>query len=620
MLLLFVYPVSTCSTMSLDTFNRDQLFMAPQVNDTILVEIGWEVCNQVGGIYTVLRSKAVEMVQRWGDNYCLLGPLNKDEAQIEFAEEEADDEIGAAVAKLREAGIDVRHGRWLVSGKPRAVLLNLDSLNGSMVKLRKKYGNRLNLTLPKNDELLDDVIAFCEGNRLFLEALAQESSKKRVLAHFHEWMSAASVPLLKSSEWSGRTVFTTHATILGRYLAMHDPDFYANLKSIDVTQAAERFGIEAQHGIETLAAKHADVFSTVSAITGKECTHLLGRRADVLLPNGLNVKRFLVLHEFQTRHTQMKERIHDFTMGYFFPSYSFELDQTLYFFSSGRFEPRNKGMDITLAALKQLNEGLVEAKSRKTVVFLLITRQPTNNLSKGSLHYATMFREFRVIARNVTEEIRKHLIEELAAGRQPDLNSMIPEYWRLRIKRAQHAWKRDWLPPVVTHDMVDDAGDPVLNKIREVELFNNAHDKVKIVYHPDFVNSASPLFGLDYDELIRGCHLGIFPSSYEPWGYTPLETLASGIPAVSSDLAGFGAFAAEMRENHELAGLYLVKRRDRSDEQAIDQLTRIMMNFCEQDRRRRIAQRNRAEAFSQHFDWNRLIHHYDEAHTRAMSD
>jgi len=228
-----------------------------------------------------------------------------------------------------------------------------------------------------------------------------------------------------------------------------------------------------------------------------------------------------------------------------------------------------------------------------------------------------MLREFKVIARSVTEEIRKHLIEELAAGRTPDLNAMIPEYWRLRIRRAQHAWKRDWLPAVVTHDLQDDVNDPVLGKIREIELFNNADDPVKVVYHPDFVNSTSPLFGMDYDELIRGCHLGVFPSSYEPWGYTPMETLAMGVPAVSSDLAGFGTYASDLRENHEKAGLYLVHRRGRSDEAAAEQLANIMMRFCEQNQRRRIAQRNRAEAFAQYFDWGHLISHYHRAHVMA---
>jgi len=166
---------------------------------------------------------------------------------------------------------------------------------------------------------------------------------------------------------------------------------------------------------------------------------------------------------------------------------------------------------------------------------------------------------------------------------------------------------------------MDDHNDQVLVKLREVELFNNAHDKVKVVYHPDFVNSTSPLFGMDYDELVRGCHLGVFPSFYEPWGYTPLESLAMGIPAVSSDLAGFGAYAKAFRPHHERAGLFVVERKGKTPEESADQLADFMLKFCEQNRRQRIAQRNRSEAFAQHFDWGQLIHHYQEAHQRALA-
>lgn len=275
-------------------------------------------------------------------------------------------------------------------------------------------------------------------------------------------------------------------------------------------------------------------------------------------------------------------------------------------------------MDLTLDALSSLNNRLVESGSKKTVIFLLITRAPVRNLAVHSLEYATMFREFKVIAREVTDEVRKHLIEQLASGEKFHLNDLVPEYWKLRIRRAQHVWNRDWLPPIVTHDMVDDANDEVLQKLRELELFNNAHDKVKVVYHPEFVRSSSPLFGMEYEELIRGCHLGVFPSAYEPWGYTPLETLALGIPAISSDLAGFGAYAAEFRRLHQRAGLYVVNRKGRPYEESVDQLADMMFQFCQQDRRQRIAQRNRAESFAQHFDWAQLIHHYHDAHLMAL--
>ncbi|MDA0378776.1 MAG: glycosyltransferase, partial [Bacteroidetes bacterium] len=500
----------------------------------------------------------------------------------------------------------------------RAVLIGLDALRAHIPEQTERLAEKLEVEIPEEDTLVADVVAFSIGVEWFLSALESVRPEHTVLSHFHEWMAAVALPLMRADGWKGKTIFTTHATLIGRYMAMNEDRFYSRLAEFDADKEAEHYGILAQHLLEKAAAHACDVFTTVSGITGQECRYLLGRRPDEYVPNGLNVKRYLALHELHQLHAEYRSQLHEFTMGYFFPSYSFDLEQTLYFFTSGRFEFRNKGMDLTLEALSALNRRLQESGSRKTVIFLLITNAPVRNLAVHSLEYATMFREFKVIAREVTDEVRKHLIEQLASGGKFDLNELVPEYWQLRIRRAQYAWKRDWLPPIVTHDVVDDAQDPVLNKIRELELFNNAHDKVKVVYHPEFVRSTSPLFGMDYEEMIRGCHLGVFPSAYEPWGYTPLETLAMGIPAISSDLAGFGAYAAEYRRLHQRAGLYVVNRRGKPREESVAQLADMMFQFSQQDRRQRIAQRNRAENFAQHFDWSQLIHHYHDAHLLAL--
>lgn len=583
-----------------------------------LVEIGWEVCNQLGGIYTVLRSKAPEMVEEWGDRYALLGPLNRSQAAIEFEEEAIGDAYDQAADVLRKEGFEVQTGRWQVSGRPRAVLIGLDALRAHIPAQTERLAEKLEVEIPEEDALVADVVAFSVGVEWFLSALETAAGPANVVAHYHEWMAAVALPLMREDGWKGKAVFTTHATLIGRYMAMNEKRFYSRLAEFDADKEAKHYGILAQHLLEKAAAKSCDVFTTVSGITGQECRYLLGRTPDIYVPNGLNVKRFLALHELQQMHAEFREQLHEFTMGYFFPSYTFDLEQTLYFFTSGRYEFRNKGMDMTLEALSVLNKRLQESGSRKTVIFLLITKAPVRNLAVHSLEYATMFREFKVIAREVTDEVRKNLIERLASGEKLDLNDLVPEYWKLRIRRAQHVWRRDWLPPIVTHDMVDDVHDEVLEKLRELELFNNEHDKVKVVYHPEFVRSTSPLFGMEYEELIRGCHLGVFPSAYEPWGYTPLETLALGIPAISSDLAGFGAYAAEFRRLHQRAGLYVVNRKGRPFEESVEQLADMMYQFCQQDRRQRIAQRNRAESFAQHFDWAQLIHHYHEAHLMAL--
>jgi glycogen(starch) synthase len=171
---------------------------------------------------------------------------------------------------------------------------------------------------------------------------------------------------------------------------------------------------------------------------------------------------------------------------------------------------------------------------------------------------------------------------------------------------------------VVTHNLIDDHKDEVLNFLRTANLVNNQHDKVKIVYHPDFVNISNPLFKMDYSQFVRGCHLGIFPSYYEPWGYTPLESLASGIPSVTSDLSGFGDYIMHNFPDNEKAGLFIVERRNKDFNQAASQLADILFRFVQLDRRARISLRNNCEAASPHFDWNNLGKFYDQAYEQAL--
>ena len=188
----------------------------------------------------------------------------------------------------------------------------------------------------------------------------------------------------------------------------------------------------------------------------------------------------------------------------------------------------------------------------------------------------------------------------------------------VRLKRGMHAWRTHKQPSIVTHDLWNDSTDPVLSQLRACQLFNARHDAVKIVFHPDFVSATSPLLGLDYDQFVRGTHMGVFPSYYEPWGYTPAECLASGVPSVTSDLAGFGSYVQQNIQDPASKGLFIVGRRYNTWEHSAHQLTEILFNFCLKDRRSRIELRNRTERLSDYFDWSNLITHYNDAHKLAM--
>jgi glycogen(starch) synthase len=229
-----------------------------------------------------------------------------------------------------------------------------------------------------------------------------------------------------------------------------------------------------------------------------------------------------------------------------------------------------------------------------------------------------MLDEIRTAANAIRDELSERLFHAAAAGKIPDLNTLVDEYWMLRLRRTIHAWRRDYPPPIVTHDLIDDQKDEVLNQLRACRLWNHQHDPVKVIYHADFVTPANPYFGMEYDQFVRGCHLGVFPSYYEPWGYTPLESIALGVPAITSDLSGFGAYLLKLLPEHEDKGIYVLRRRYASFDDAANQLADRMFTFALSSRRERVALRNNVESFSEHFDWYNLAKGYYEAHALAL--
>ncbi len=595
-------------------------------NNTFIFETAWEVCNQVGGIYTVIRSKAPSMSKRLGDNYTVIGPYFSDKADSEFEHNPLPDTpIGWAIKKMWDMGLDVHYGTWLISGRPRAILFNTDSIKYKLKDIKSKISTRYQINLDDTDELFDDVVAFGELSNIFYENFSHfhDWNAQNVIIHFHEWMAVSHLADLKYNNLPFKIVFTTHATILGRYLAMNDEDFYQHLPFYNWFKEAAHFNILPQVSFERLAAHNSDVLTTVSNITGKECTHLLGRTPDTILPNGLNIDRFKATHKIETLHTEYKEKIHRFTMGHFFHNYSFELDKTIYLFTSGRFEYKNKGYDLSLEAMARLNYMLKESGSDKTVILFIISKQPQYSINPQVLESRGVMEELRKGVSSIAEEIKEKLFVAAASNPEnptlPNLNDFVDDYWRLRYRRSLNNWKSDRLPPVVTHNLVDDSNDDVLKFLRRSNLVNNKEDRVKIIYHPDFISESNPLFGLDYSQFVRGCHMGIFPSYYEPWGYTPLECLASGIPTITSNLAGFGDFVYSETDGGIKDGVQIVDRVFKSFEESADQLAGMLYDFVNTTPHKRITQRNKSEAFSTKFDWEELISFYEEAYQIALS-
>lgn len=305
-------------------------------------------------------------------------------------------------------------------------------------------------------------------------------------------------------------------------------------------------------------------------------------------------------------HNQINESRHQ----------NFDLDNTLFFFTAGRYEYRNKGVDLFLESLARLNHRLCQYNSPMTVVAFIIMPAATNNYNVDALKGQAVTRKLKEVVDGVTEKIQKRLYASALKG---NVNGeLLDADDTVKLKRHVYALKRDHLPPVVTHNMQDSEHDSILNELRRLQLYNSPNDKVKVIFHPEFLNPNNPVLGMEYDDFVRGCHLGVFPSYYEPWGYTPAECTVMGVPSVTTNLSGFGCFIDEHVENPEEYGIYIVDRRLKNVEESVQQLTDYFVQFCQKTRRQRINLRNRTERLSDILDWKRMGLEYQKARYLAL--
>ncbi len=584
----------------------------------LLFEVAWEVCAQTGGIYTVLRSKAPAAVKRWGDQYWLIGPYRESAAAIEFELETPSGVVAQAVESLRDRGIIIHSGRWLITGRPRVLLVDTSTQAHALAQMKYYLWKDLGIGTPEHEGELNDVILFGHMTADLLQAIHERMGDRPMLAHFHEWQGALALPLLRHRRVSFPSVFTTHATLVGRSLSAANVNLYDHLADIDGEAVAHQHGFHHRFSMERAAAHAADVFTTVSGITAMEARQFLGRQPEVLVPNGLNVERFAAPYEFQNLHRQCKHLIHEFVMGHFFSSYTFDLDQTLYIFTAGRYEYRNKGFDVFIEALHQLNQRLRAEPTGMTVVAFIIAPAAYRGLNVDTLKRQAMFHELRETCESIKGDMGQRLFATLADGRLPSMDDLLDEYARVRLKRMMHAWRQYAQPTIVTHDLWDDGADAILCHLRHRRLLNAADDPVKVLFHPEFITSTSPVLGLEYDQFVRGCNLGVFPSYYEPWGYTPMECVVRGIPAITSDLSGFGAYVMSHFPEHDSNGIWVARRRDRTFQETVDQITGWLFDLTRMSNRRRIQLRNQVESHAEHFDWSHMTRYYRVARRWAF--
>ncbi|XP_015795741.1 glycogen [starch] synthase [Tetranychus urticae] len=606
----------------LEDQSLDQGAFVDQLNP-FCFEIAWEVCNKVGGIYTVIRSKAPVSVDELGDQYCLIGPYKEHwvKTEVELLEPK-ESYWKETIDSVAAHGIKLYYGRWLIDGYPQVILVDIGSAMWKLAEWKHDFWNVCSIGIPNSDIESNDAIIFGYCVAWFMETFytkvaAAQDSVPLLVAHFHEWLAGVGLILCRTRHLDISTIFTTHATLLGRYLCAGAVDFYNNLDKFNLDKEAGDRQIYHRYCIERAAAHSAHVFTTVSEITAIESEHLLKRKPDVVTPNGLNVKRFHAIHEFQNLHCKAKEKIHEFVRGHFHGHYDFDLDKTLYFFIAGRYEFNNKGADLFIESLARLNHELKSQKPDTTVIAFLIFPSRTNNFNVESLKGQAIAKQFRTTVEEVKDDIGSRLFEIALSGNMPTGDQLLQSADIVKLKRCILSAQRSTLPPICTHNMLEDSTDQVLSAIRRCKLFNNRSDRVKVIFHPEFLSSTNPLFSMDYEEFVRGCHLGVFPSYYEPWGYTPAECTVMGIPSVTTNLSGFGCFIADHVADPMSYGIYIVDRRFKSPEESVQQLTQQMYDFCALTRRQRIIQRNRTERLSDLLDWKSLGVYY--ARSRRLS-
>ncbi|EGW34539.1 starch synthase [Spathaspora passalidarum NRRL Y-27907] len=530
---------------------------------------------------------------------------------------------------MSERGIRWLYGRWLIEGAPRVLLFDIWSAGHNLNEWKSDLWNIAGIPTPDHDSETNDAILLGYLVAWFLGELVYNDRERAVICHCHEWLAGIALPLCRKRRIDVTTIFTTHATILGRYLCAGSTDFYNNLAYFDVDAEAGKRGIYHRYCIERSATHSADVFTTVSHITAYESEHLLKRKPDGVLPNGLNVVKFQAVHEFQNLHALKKAKINEFIKGHFYGNYDFDLENTLYFFIAGRYEFRNKGCDFFIESLARLNHRLKESGSKMTVVAFIIMPGKTQSYTVETLKGQAVIKQLESTIEEVQKKVGERLFEHCARypnsshqgkpnSEVPSIDELIKPADRVLLKRRIFALKREGLPPIVTHNMVDDSTDPILNQIRRVQLFNRPDDRVKIIFHPEFLNANNPLLSLDYDEFVRGCHLGVFPSYYEPWGYTPAECTVMGVPSITTNLSGFGCYMEDLIENTSDYGIYIVDRRMKSVDESINQLTDYMYDFAQKTRRQRINQRNRTERLSDLLDWKRMGLEYIKARQLSL--
>jgi glycogen phosphorylase/synthase len=536
------------------------------IKPNYIFEVSWEVCNIVGGIHTAISTKAIKVQKDYGDRYILLGPdVYRDSGEHpEFTEDY--NLLSGWKQKALEDGIRVRIGRWKISGTPLVILVDFTPFFVKKDEVFSRFWEtyKLDSISGQWDYIEPSLFGYACGMVIAHYVKHNLSSYDKYIAQFHEWMTGAGLLYLKKELPQIGTVFTTHGTVLGRSVAEKQFPLYSVMNEFKADVKASEFHLSSKHSMEKICAQNADVFTTVSNLTSNECRIFLDKDVDLITPNGFDDSLVPSGNDYDEKRTAARNRLIKVASCLLNEDLP---DNTFLIAHSGRYEFKNAGIDLFIDAIGKLSNDK-EIKG-PVIAFILL---PAN-------HYGP----------------RKDLVEKLGGN---DLALTGNKY--------------------LTHNLHYPEHDPILNRIADNNITNNPEDKVKIIFSPSYLGGNDGIFNTSYYDLLIGFDLTVYPSYYEPWGYTPLESLAFRIPTITTSLAGFGLWVRDQYKDPD-HGIFVIERNDFNDEEVVNEIARTITTFRDLNENEILGAREVAYDVSQITLWSRLFDYYQQAYHKALS-
>ncbi len=499
-----------------------------KANEGLLFETSWEVCNKVGGIYTVLSTKAALLHDLYGDNLVFIGPDVWTESNPSLSFVSRKSLLKNAESNINlPFGLKIRVGRWDIPGKPIAILVDFSSLdaemNGVFGEMWEKYGVD---SLHANGDYRESC-TFAVASAIVMMKVAEhlKTDPSSVTAHFNEWTTGMGLLYTQLHAPQFSTVFTAHATCIGRSICGNGKPLYDYFKNYNGDQMAQELNMESKHSVEKAAANNADCFTAVSELTADECEQLLGKRPHVVTPNGFNASFVPTARKYSSLRKAARKRILDIASALYGTPFD---DSTMIVATSGRNEYRNKGLDLYIDALNSLNYSDVE---RNILALILV---PSWN-----------------------KEVNPGLLGRLEG--EPCDGALYPSF--------------------STHRLHNEDSDAIFVRLNQIND-KNSKSKVKFLYLPCYLDGKDGALNISYYDAIPAVDLTVFASYYEPWGYTPLESVAFSIPTVTTDKSGFGQWVkSDAIPGLQSSGVEVVSRGDSNYDAAYGAIAECVKKF-----------------------------------------